>query len=50
MVPFEVTQEQTPNEKEITNRTDNSVEKLVRPSRVAAENADILRRHTMEDE
>ena len=50
LVPFEVTQERTPDEKESTNRTDNSIEKLVRPRRVAAQNADILRRLTMEDE
>ena len=50
LVLFEVTQEQTPNEKEITNRTDNSIEKLVRPCRVAAQNADILQRLAIEDE
>ena len=50
LVPFEVTQERTPDEKEITNRTDNSIEKPVRPRRVAAQSADILRRFTMEDE
>ena len=50
LVPFEVTQERTPDEKESTSRTDNSIEKLVRPRRVAAQNADILRRLTIEDE
>ena len=50
LVPFEVTQERTPDEKEITNRTDNSIEKPVRPRRVAAQSADILRRLTVEDE
>ena len=50
LVPFELTQERTPDEKESTNRTDNSIEKLVRPRRVAAQNADILRKLTMEDE
>ena len=47
LVPFEVTQERTPDGKETTNRTDNSIEKLVKPRRVAAQNADILRRLTM---
>ena len=42
LVPFEVTQERTPDEKEITNRRDNSIEKLIRPRRAAAQNADIL--------
>ena len=50
LIPFEVTQEWTPDEKEITNRTDNSIEKLVRPRRVAAQNADIFRRLAIEDE
>ena len=50
LVPFEVIQERTPAEKEITNRTDNSIGKLVRPRRVAAQNADILQRLIMEDE
>ena len=50
LVPFEVTQEQTPDEKEITNRTDNSIEKVVRPHRLAAQKADILRRLTIENE
>ena len=50
LVPFEVTQERTPDEKEITNRTDNSIEKLVRPRRAAAQNVDILQRLTMQDE
>ena len=50
LVPFEVTQERTPDAKESTNRTDNSIEKLVRRCRVAAQNADIFRRLTMEYE
>ena len=50
LVPFEVTQERTPDGKEITNRTDNSIEKLVKPRHLAAQNADILRRLTTEDE
>ena len=50
LVPFEVTHERTPDEKEITNRTNNSIEKVVRPSRLAAQNADILRRLTIENE
>ena len=41
LVPFEVTQDRTPDEKEITNRTDQSIKKLVRPRHVAAQNADI---------
>ena len=45
-----MTQKRTPDEKEITKRTDNSIEKLVRPRRAAAQNADILRRLTIEDE
>ena len=50
LVPFEVTQERTPHEKEITNRTDNSIEKQVRPRFVAAQNPEILRRLATEDE
>ena len=50
LVPFEVTQEWTPDEKEITNRTVNSIEKLLRPRRAAAQNADILRWLAMEGE
>ena len=50
LVPFEATQERTPDGKEITNRTDNYIEKLVKPRRLAAQNADILRRLTTEDE
>ena len=50
LVPFEMTQKRTPDEKEITKRTDNSIEKLVRRRRAAAQNADILRRLTIEDE
>ena len=46
----EVTQERTPDEKKSTNRTDNSIEKLLRSRRVAAQNADILQRLTMVDE
>ena len=45
-----MTQERTPDEQEITNRTNNSIEETVRASRVAAQNADILRRLTIEDE
>ena len=46
-----MTQERTPDEKETTNRTDNSIEKPVRPGRVAAQNADNnLRRFIVEDE
>ena len=48
LVPFEMTQVRTPDEKKF--RTDNSIEKLVRPYRVAAQNADMLRKLTMEDE
>ena len=50
LVSFEVTQERTLDEKETTNRTDNYIEKLVRLCRVAAQNADILRRLAIEDE
>ena len=50
LVSFEVTQERTLDEKETTNRTDNYIEKLVRRCRVAAQNADILRRLAIEDE
>ena len=50
LVPFEVAQERTSDEKESTNRTDNSIEKLVISRCVAAQNTDILRRLTMEDE
>ena len=50
LVPFEVTQERTPDEKEITNRTVNSIEKLLRPRRAAAQNADILRWLAMKGE
>ena len=49
LVPFEMTQKQTPDEKEITKRTNNSIEKLVIPRRVAAQNADILRGPTTEE-
>ena len=44
-----MTQKQTPDEKEITKRTNNSIEKLVIPRRVAAQNADILRGLTTEE-
>ena len=37
LVPFEVTQERIPDENEITDRTDHSIEKLVRPRLVAAQ-------------
>ena len=50
MVQFDLTQERTPDEKELTNWTDNSIEKQVRPRHVAAQNVDILRRLTIEDE
>ena len=43
-----MTQERTPDEQEITNRTNNSIEKIVRARRVAAQTADILRRLTIE--
>ena len=46
----EVTQERALDEKETTNRTYNYIEKLVRLCRVAAQNADILRRLAIEDE
>ena len=49
-VLFEVTQERTPDEKEIINRTGTSIEKLVKPRRVAAQNSVILRRLTIEDD
>ena len=39
LLVLEVTQKRTLDEKEITNRTDNSIEKLVRPRLVAARNA-----------
>ena len=45
-----MTQERTADEQEITNRTNDSIEKIVRVRRVAAQNADILRRLTIEDE
>ena len=50
LVSFEVTQERALDEKETTNRTYNYFEKLVRLCRVAAQNADILRRLAIEDE
>ena len=50
LVPVEMTQKRTPYEKKITKKTDNSIEKLVRPRCVAAQNADILRGLTTEDE
>ena len=51
LVPFEMTQKRTPDEKEITKRTDKSIEKLIRLiSRVAAQNKDISRKLNTEDE
>ena len=50
LVTFEVTQERTHDKNETTNRTDNTVQKLVRPRHIAAQNAGILRRLTAEDE
>ena len=50
LVTFEVTQERTHDENETTNRTVNTVQKLVRPRRITAQNAGILRRLTAEDE
>ena len=50
LVTFEVTQERTHDENETTNRTDNTVQKLVRPRGIAAQNAGILRRLTAEDQ
>ena len=49
-----MTQKRTPDEKEITKRTDKSIEKLIRLtkliSRVAAQNKDISRKLNTEDE
>ena len=45
-----MTQKLTLDEKELTSRTDNSVEKLVRSPAVVAPNADILRSLAIEDE
>ena len=50
LVQFDLRQERTPDEKELTKWTDNSIEKQVRPRHVAAQNVDILRRLTIEDE
>ena len=45
-----MTQKLTLDEKELTSRTNNSIEKLVRPPAVVAQNADILRSLAIEDE
>lgn len=45
-----MTQGRTTDEKETTNKTDASIEKPVRPQHVVAQNVDILRRLTVEDE
>ena len=50
LLVLEVTQKRTLDEKEITNRTDNSIEKLVRPRLVAVRRGDILRKLATEDE
>ena len=48
LIPFEMTQERTPNEKETTTRTD--LKKPVRPHPIVAQNAEVLQRFTVEDE
>ena len=50
LIPFEMTQERTPNEQETTSRTDNSIKKPVRPRPIVAQNAEVLQRLTVEDE
>ena len=50
LIPFAVTQGRTTDEKETTKKTDASIGKPVRPQHVVAQNVDILRRLTVEDE